>query len=1392
MRTKSNLIILTVIASFVSTQSQAGDILVDFEQFQGLNLKNLPMPALIPESNRLYDQLLDGYGVIFTSGSGYVAVCDYYRCVPSGTKFIGGSAPDNTLTWSSDYPITITFFKPGDASVPACTDFVSVHADLCGDGRPITLKAFDINGNVVAQCTKPDSGSILEVSTTDKIIHYVQFFGHPEPYFEGVGIDDLTFNTPTPPTVDISLTSAEFNPDKYSKGDEIIGSFVFHNNESSALQNVYLEVWFEAPFRGSKPFYYWVGGRTFGPYTIGAKSDYPTGELALWTVSNSANSGAYLPELILKDASGTTLKTFTVASTKEMLPVIPVGVFPALNNLLVRSPQYSFDKEDTDSVAKVLAEFANEGFYRLSLLMKTEDEVTPPNWNVKYRGVLLFNSTHVVPEDSNVLSYDLAVQAKTAAGKLNMSVDPWFVTFLDEPLITNNPSYANPDNEKGKEKEYFAYAHLPEVLSYEESIISDLTVGFGRLYIDHFRFINPDHVFPEDIYSFVKDVKKGLGGTRLAGYMLTPGESFWSGQDYALLADELDIFSPMIYWQDKFSLDPGLHLQASAWVQEQIGTAISKVKSEVKFVPCLSVGWGDQNKTFIPRWQWRAAQVHVLGFLADKGIAKYDLFYYGNWLDDSDPDFSHPIDRARYLASLGGSTPGSNLMGSSMEIRVESPVDLHVYDDKGRHAGLNYATGQVELDIPGSTYSGPGTHPQVVRIESPTPGIYSIKLIGTGMGHYTLTVTGYVGTTVTSSTQLTGWILTGEIKQMSATVSATADAITIDVSEPQPSLVEPPVGDAGGPYRGVVGQPIIFDASGSYDPDGEIRLYYWSWDPDRVGNVDNEPVCQHTWYSRFSGNVNLEIIDDQGLYGDDTAWVEVKGPERIMAIDLASHADLHVYDSQGKHLGVDYQTYTIQNIPGGIFFVLDQKGNKVPYMGNGPGEGFHQVVGVPLYALDAYRIELVGTSDGPFDLSVNELQDGKVVSTKDYRGDIFKDELLKATVKVGVIGENLTLDYGPLLFMSVLGVEPNQLQVIPEPGTLQDATFTVLETRGKETLHSVNIRCTDIVGRQVTIKGSDVTFDLNNFDVAPGCQQVVHAYIPVPADFKGKATGSIVVASEDGGTKSVSVTVGEAYIITNVYELQQINEDLTGWYVLGNDIDASDTNNWDSGYGFAPIGCYTAPFEGVFDGRGHVITRLYINQPSGICVGLFGCTGKTSEIRNVGLNDVTVTGCVCVGGLTGFNRGAIEACYVSGSVNGCTQVGGLVGTNYGLITNCYSTADVWGSQACPASIGGQETFIAGLVGRSPDGVLENCFSTGRVSGKDCAGLAGICGGECSGCFWDIETSGQWISACGIGKTTEQMQSWATFNAAGWDLVNIWTLCEHLDYPKLAWQIRPGD
>ena len=71
-------------------------------------------------------------------------------------------------------------------------------------------------------------------------------------------------------------------------------------------------------------------------------------------------------------------------------------------------------------------------------------------------------------------------------------------------------------------------------------------------------------------------------------------------------------------------------------------------------------------------------------------------------------------------------------------------------------------------------------------------------------------------------------------------------------------------------------------------------------------------------------------------------------------------------------------------------------------------------------------------------------------------------------------------------------------------------------------------------------------------------------------------------------------------IITNVSELQAMQNDLAGWYELGNDIDASETQTWPGG--FDPIGDNPLDggtvFTGSFYGQGYTISNLYIYRPA--------------------------------------------------------------------------------------------------------------------------------------------------------------------------------------------------
>jgi len=78
-----------------------------------------------------------------------------------------------------------------------------------------------------------------------------------------------------------------------------------------------------------------------------------------------------------------------------------------------------------------------------------------------------------------------------------------------------------------------------------------------------------------------------------------------------------------------------------------------------------------------------------------------------------------------------------------------------------------------------------------------------------------------------------------------------------------------PVPDAGGIYYGDVGQEIIFDASGSFDHEGEIISYDWDFGD---GNHGSGITATHTYESQEVYPVMLTVIDDEGNIVNDTTW----------------------------------------------------------------------------------------------------------------------------------------------------------------------------------------------------------------------------------------------------------------------------------------------------------------------------------------------------------------------------------------------------------------------------------------------------------------------------------------------------------------------------------------
>ena len=209
--------------------------------------------------------------------------------------------------------------------------------------------------------------------------------------------------------------------------------------------------------------------------------------------------------------------------------------------------------------------------------------------------------------------------------------------------------------------------------------------------------------------------------------------------------------------------------------------------------------------------------------------------------------------------------------------------------------------------------------------------------------------------------------------------------------------------------------------------------------------------------------------------------------------------------------------------------------------------------------------------------------------------------------------------------------------------------------------------------------------------------------------------------------------------IETVEDFRKIDDDLSGNYVLAQDIDFG-------GNSYRPIAYKSGTsFTGKFSGNGHTISNISVNYDDDL-VGLFG-TNK-GLIMNLAVSG-EVTGEEYIGGICAKNEGTIYSCSFDGEVkqSATTQrkgkVGGICGTNYATISNCFNSADVSGKD-----------YIGGICGEmcGKDPVVVYCVSVGKVSGfTGSAIVGGICGyganvsyggsPELSHCRFDMDVSG---------------------------------------------------
>ena len=107
-----------------------------------------------------------------------------------------------------------------------------------------------------------------------------------------------------------------------------------------------------------------------------------------------------------------------------------------------------------------------------------------------------------------------------------------------------------------------------------------------------------------------------------------------------------------------------------------------------------------------------------------------------------------------------------------------------------------------------------------------------------------------------------------------------------------------PIIDTGGPYTGIVGKPVYFDASGSYDPDGDLLTYIWNFGD---GNIGAGAKQNHTYAKTGNYTVKLTVTDSQGDSDTETFEIEIKESSKHIGEDIG---DLFWYIVLGLALAI--------------------------------------------------------------------------------------------------------------------------------------------------------------------------------------------------------------------------------------------------------------------------------------------------------------------------------------------------------------------------------------------------------------------------------------------------------------------------------------------------------
>lgn len=246
---------------------------------------------------------------------------------------------------------------------------------------------------------------------------------------------------------------------------------------------------------------------------------------------------------------------------------------------------------------------------------------------------------------------------------------------------------------------------------------------------------------------------------------------------------------------------------------------------------------------------------------------------------------------------------------------------------------------------------------------------------------------------------------------------------------------------------------------------------------------------------------------------------------------------------------------------------------------------------------------------------------------------------------------------------------------------------------------------------------------------------------------KSIGSANITAKTSNGKKAECSITVKDKWEgYTKVYtseDFNNIRNNLTGKFVLMNDIDLSSFGNW------IPIGSRYNPFKGSLEGQNHSIKISGLTDDEYGNYGIFAETQGFGEIKNL-----TVNGSVGINSNNDVYCGIFIACCSGTKLINCTnnvslsidteyskssslsisvRAGGIIGsrssyTDSQQISDCTNNGKITvkskGGEHCSVEVGG----IIGSANQGTGFNIVNCSNNGKIEAKALSYYYGVAAG----------------------------------------------------------------